>query len=736
MQRWTRMIVVAAVLGTTLLRSAQAYIEIPYTLGRIITEANFILVMQVEKVEKERNLIIYRKVQDLKGTYPAEVIKHNIGKNGFHPREWQTTMEWAEPGKVAIFFHNGGASETCIDGYWYQAYAGGEWWNMSHGEPYLLRSYAGKPEKLVPAVQTILGGAECVVPCMVDGDKNTLQLRTARIQRLKASLKIQDYNAQRDFAGWGGEDLRRLTNMPGFTHIGSLSRVDPEALGIAPVDFDGDGKLDFLLYGSSRLALFQNAGSSYNETPLPLAGGARGAAWADFNGDGLPDLLLATPSGPKLLVNQGKGKFRDESACLPLEPYYHCTACAWIDYDGDGKPDILLADGYLGLRLYRNIASADLVVANRPPKLGPWKYIGPFENNNNVGFNAKYPPEQEIDFAKKYAGKNGEQAEWKDGNFNDGQVNNLRLFRDPNNDNASVYVYREIETSAPCELPVSLGSDDSLKVFLNGEQIHAEDVQRGAAPDQAKLTLKLKAGKNQFLMKIGQGNGDWAFYFQAGEPSRPIVPLFVDVSAKMGLGPKGIGAGQKGDHLAVADINNDGRPDFVYAAGPGIVALNTPQGFIDTMDTGLKFATGKKTPVFGPFTGGQGPDLIVPQTDGVTLFKNDGTGKFTDVTAESGDLRQTLNGAACVFAVQSPQGKSDLFVGCLGGPNHLLRNNGQGVFTNVSDSLGLRQKVFNTRAAAVLDLKGNGSLNIVMNNEGQESAVLLGKAPEKTPAPK
>ena len=79
---------------------------------------------------------------------------------------------------------------------------------MSHGEPFLLRSFAGKPEKLAAAVTAMLAGQEVVVPCMVDGNKNALHMRQAKIQRLKASLKLQDYNPKRDFVGWGGEDFR------------------------------------------------------------------------------------------------------------------------------------------------------------------------------------------------------------------------------------------------------------------------------------------------------------------------------------------------------------------------------------------------------------------------------------------------------------------------------------------------------------------------------------------------
>src|SRR5262249_10277353 len=172
-------------------------------------------------------------------------------------------------------FHNGGASETCIGQYWYQAYAGGEWWNQSHGEPYLLRSYCGNIDKLIAAVKEIQAGREVVVPCMVDGDKNALHLGTAKLQRLKASLKLQDYNSKRDFVGWGGEDFRRIQGMPGFTHFSALTRVDPEALAISAVDFDGDGKPDLCLVGAGRTALFQNGGESFNEVGLPGTSGCR-----------------------------------------------------------------------------------------------------------------------------------------------------------------------------------------------------------------------------------------------------------------------------------------------------------------------------------------------------------------------------------------------------------------------------------------------------------------------------
>jgi hypothetical protein len=189
---------------------APAYVEVPYALGRICEESTNIVVVEVVKVNKEKNLIIFKKVEDLKGKHPKDEIKHNIGQRGFHAREWQNIMAWAEAGKKAVFFHNGGASETCTGTYWYQCYPEGEWWGLSHAEPFMLRSYCGDADKLAAAVKQVLAGKEVVVPCMVDGNKDDLHLRKAKLQRLKASLKIQDYNAKRDFVAWGGEEIQQF----------------------------------------------------------------------------------------------------------------------------------------------------------------------------------------------------------------------------------------------------------------------------------------------------------------------------------------------------------------------------------------------------------------------------------------------------------------------------------------------------------------------------------------------
>ncbi len=717
------LVALATLLGA---RPAQAYIEAPHTLGRVTQESTNVLVVRVEKVERGRNLIVFRKVRDLKGTHNGEVLKHNIGNAGFSPRESQTIMAWAEPGKVAVIFHNGSASETCIPNYWYQNSNGGEWWTLNHGEPYLLRGYCGDPQKLVAAVTTILAGQEVVVPCMLDGNKDALQQGTAKIQRLKASLKIQDYNPKRDFVGWGDESYRRVAGMPGFSQIAALKRVDPDALGVAPVDFDGDGKPDLCLFGASKLGLFQNGDAAPSEVSLPYPGGARGAAWADFDGDGKSDLLLATPQGPKLLANRG-ATFADESQRLPEAAYSCPTAATWVDYDGDKHPDILLAEGSLGLRLYRNTLGGAGAGEDGPPVLGPWHVIGPFPNDGGQGFAKAFPPESEIKLDAQYDGARGEKAAWRVADFPDGPVHSLAIFQPRNNNNSAVYLFREIKTGVAVELPVGLGSDDTLTVWLNGVKIVEENGNRAAAPDTTKATLKLRPGKNALLLKVCQGGGEWGFCFHAGTAARAFPQTFADVSAAVGLGPDGLGGALKTDHLAIADVDGDGRPDFLASAGEGLLALNTPKGFVEAKGSGLRFHAGKVAPAFGDFDGDGAPDLFVPQTGGSKLFRNEGGGKFVDATARAGDLAKLAGQATCAaWADSGRAGRPDLYVGCLRAPNRFFRNQGDGSFVDATEEIGLSQRIFNTRGLASMDLNKDGAPDLILVNEGQDSAVLLG----------
>ncbi len=709
------------------------------SLGEVIRQSQIICTVVVTKVDKQNNLIIYQKVADLKGKHPQEVIKHNIGRGGLRPGEWQEIMNWAEVGKSAIFFHNGSASETFFGQSWYQAYPNGEWWGMSHGEPFLLRSFAGKVDKLAQAVIDIQAGKEIIVSCMVDGDKEALHKKTAKVQRVKASAKLLDYNPKRDFVGWGGEDIRRIAGMPGFDRLAALGKTDADAESVSVVDFDGDGKPDLCLAGANKVLLQQNGGDGFSDVALPgLVGGCRSAVWADYNFDGKPDLLLATATGPKLYTNLGKGQFRDDSRALPTTLTTPITAAAWGDFDGDGKVDILLATQFEGLKLLRNILNPSTIAKLTPPKFGGWYFAGPFGSPNSAPFDTAFGPETAKEFDRKqtFEGKGKRKVKWEKSDYPDGNLHDLGRFGG-DSENAAVYLSREIECVSGADIPASFGSDDTITVWLNGEKILSENINRAAAPDQNAATLKLKAGKNRLLLKICNGGGPTQFYFKPGEAQVAVDPAFADVSTTVGLGADGLCGSHRCDTLSVADFDGDGKPDVLLGAGSGLLLRNLGGKFECRSDSGISYRPGKVGPALCDFDGDGLVDVFVPQPTGSKLFRNLGGGKFEDVTGKAGDLgKLTAHAVGAAWGDFDNDGKPDLVVCCLRGANRFYRNAGNGSFEDQSAAIGLSQKIFNSQAAGWADLNNDGRLDLILNNEGQDSIVLFGAPKPETSAAK
>lgn len=163
---------------------------------------------------------------------------------------------------------------------------------------------------------------------------------------------------------------------------------------------------------------------------------------------------------------------------------------------------------------------------------GEWHRIGPFiSKNRREAFDKDFGPETEIDLTRAYAFTNADGKEnelrWKTENYADGSPH---VFAETSI--GPTYLFREIISPGAREISVSLGSDDGIKVWLNGDQILANDVARGVAADQESLTLKLKPGLNRLLLKVVNIGGACGFYYAEKEstslePSLTIQSLLV-----------------------------------------------------------------------------------------------------------------------------------------------------------------------------------------------------------------
>jgi hypothetical protein len=98
---------------------------------------------------------------------------------------------------------------------------------------------------------------------------------------------------------------------------------------------------------------------------------------------------------------------------------------------------------------------------------------------------------------------------WEAVNSTDGLVN----FDNKKRVEFSVgYAYTEFECEKAGTALMGLGSDDGVKIWLNGDLVKDSWVRRNTRIDEDLFPLNLRAGKNRLLLKIQNMKGEWSFF--------------------------------------------------------------------------------------------------------------------------------------------------------------------------------------------------------------------------------
>lgn len=214
--------------------------------------------------------------------------------------------------------------------------------------------------------------------------------------------------------------------------------------------------------------------------------------------------------------------------------------------------------------------------------------------------------------------------------------------------------------------------------------------------------------------------------------------------------------------VAVFDYNNDGKPDLFFTNGAEMPSLqksspkywnrlfrNDGNGkFTDVTEAAGLAGTGYDTGVAVADYDNDGyEDLFVAGVYRYTLYHNNGDGTFTDMTARAG-LSATdpeygpLWGVGGAWLDYDGDGNLDLFVVDYlhwdpqhepvcpdychpgyykGTPNRLYRGDGRGHFTDVSAEAGIRAHVGKGMAATVADYDQDGRPDIFVTNDKLEN---------------
>lgn len=149
--------------------------------------------------------------------------------------------------------------------------------------------------------------------------------------------------------------------------------------------------------------------------------------------------------------------------------------------------------------------------------LRSWYLIGPFDNTNKQGFDVAYPPEQEVELAKKYPGKQSEVG-WVAHTTEDdyGLVDlNTALGK---HKGAIAFAWTEFTADKARDVELRLGCINANKIWLNGELLTSNHVYHANMfIDQYVGRGRLKAGRNEILVLIAQNEQtepwaqDWKF---------------------------------------------------------------------------------------------------------------------------------------------------------------------------------------------------------------------------------
>lgn len=157
-----------------------------------------------------------------------------------------------------------------------------------------------------------------------------------------------------------------FVEMPGLvaakTFAGGRSKdhiLESGAGGVALFDYDGDGKVDIFIAATVELdakrapiqhpaALYRNLGGwkfedVTAEAGFDKAGWGQGVCVGDFDDDGRLDLYV-TNFGPNFLFrNNGDGTFTEVAEKAGVQGGGWSTGCAFLDADGDGRLDLYVA---------------------------------------------------------------------------------------------------------------------------------------------------------------------------------------------------------------------------------------------------------------------------------------------------------------------------------------------------------------------------------------------------------
>lgn len=359
-------------------------------------------------------------------------------------------------------------------------------------------------------------------------------------------------------------------------------------------------------------------------------------SWADYDGDGDQDLFLAGSQTFMAVYRNDRGKFTDVTAEVGLDKVPSGYSLNLVDYDNDGLPDLYLCfngwSGPMKNRLYRNVG-------------GRFEDVTDQTGAGDAG--------------------NGFVSLWGDLD-NDGRVD-LVIANGVLKDGSVMQVYRNQPDGTFKNMTKAAGLEEPPTHGAIG--IALGDYDRDGDIDI------LVNGLDPAPNRLYRNEGNWRF---------------VEVSSQVGL----LQPVHNGFICFFFDFNNDGWPDI----------LTTSLASWEAVVEGLRAD-------YAP------PNRRAMHPDASRLFRNNRDGTFTDVTFEA-KLYYPMGVMGGGIADLDNDGYLDIYFGTGDPqlsrlePNRVFRNNGDGTFSDITALAGFARPGNKGHGASFIDFDNDGDLDV------------------------
>jgi len=170
---------------------------------------------------------------------------------------------------------------------------------------------------------------------------------------------------------------------------------------------------------------------------------------------------------------------------------------------------------------------------------------------------------------------------------------------DPPTSYAFAYAWADFEMPEATKAILGVGSDDFVKVWLNGTLIHENFAARAASPDDDPIPVEFRRGRNQLLIKVLNLEGDWGFACRIMGPQSRVNRLVSeakdsgDVDAVKRLLDTGLIAINGRDQSGLTAVQaarikgNAELASYLISHGADSQPLPPPEKLIDTQFSNL-----------------------------------------------------------------------------------------------------------------------------------------------------